>query len=120
MSNEYLVKFMKEKCFNTLNEFLKEKSGSKDDIFFIEQKRGAVRFGYVPSGNESPFFEENYFRSDWTAMERAIQLQFCIFEGCKNHGCYEDVPMIGAPEEGDETYFEFEHKGVKYKFILWR
>ncbi len=119
MNNEYLVKNLNE-CFAVLNEFLKEKSGVTHDPLFIREEKGIVRVGYVPnSSGKTHFFSDEKIPGSFETLERIILVQFVIFEGCKEYGCYESVPMAGAPEEGHDAYFTFTHKDVEYTYKLW-
>ncbi len=119
MNNHYLVKNVKE-CFDVLNKLLKQKSGVTHDPLFIKDEGGNIRLGYKPqSKGKTHFFSNEVIDGGAEAMDRAIMTQFVIFEGCKEYDCFEEVPMCGAPEEGDECYFTFELDGVQYKYALW-
>lgn len=119
MNNAYFVKNMQE-CFDTVNKLLKAKSGVDYDPLFVKTENGRIKLGYKPLNNEgTKFFSDETIPSEYGSMERAVLVQSVIFEGCKEYGCYHDVPMVGAPEEGDDCYFVFTHEDVQYTFRLW-
>jgi hypothetical protein len=121
MNNEYLVKFLKERCFDRLNEFLKAKSGVANEPLFIRIERNDVKIGYVPRDTtKTKFFSNESMRAYGDdAMSKAILVQYVIFEGCKEYGCFKDVPMCGAPEEGGDAFFTFTHEEVPYRYLIW-
>ncbi len=119
MNNQYLVKNMQE-CFDTLNKFLKSKSGETVDPLFIRENGRKVELGYKPrTKDKTHFYSNESFDGSSDSLTRACILGFVIFEGCKEYGCYADVPMCGAPEENDESYFTFTFEDVSYKYIIW-
>ncbi len=119
MNNHYFIKFMKEKCFDVLNKVLKSKSGAKADPFFIYEEGSIVHLGYKPIKNTTPLFSDVKIPYDWEKLSRICMVQFVIFEGCKEYGCDEDVPMAGAPEEEHNAFFKFQFDGVEYTYKLW-
>ncbi len=120
MNNYYFAKFLKEQCFDTLNAFLKAKSGVTHDPLFIREENGDVLIGYVPTDKKTTnFFSDESLNKFDDTLSRVSLIQSVIFEGCKAYGCYEDVPMAGAPERGDDAFFFFTHEGIPYKYLLW-
>lgn len=119
MNNAYLVKFLNE-CFSKLNAFLKTKSGATKDPLFVREEKGKIVVGYIPrTKGKTHFYSNESFDDSWDALSRICLVQFVIFEGCKEYGCYEEVPMAGAPEEGHDAYFTFVFENIKYIYQLW-
>ncbi len=119
MNPHYLVKNLKE-CFDVLNSFLKRKSGATTDPLFVQEKGNKIQVGYVPcTKKDTHFFSNESFDMSWEPLEIICLVQFVIFEGCKEYGCYKEVPMAGAPEEGDNAFFTFSHNDVEYTYKLW-
>jgi hypothetical protein len=118
MNNGYMVKNIKE-CFDVLNKLLIEKSGVSHEPLFIREERSNVRVGYKPNHSGTAFYSDVVIPNDAGAMDRAILIQFVIFEGCKSYGCYSDVPMAGAPEEGHDAFFTFTYDGTEYTYTIW-
>lgn len=120
MNNHYFIKNMQE-CFDTLNPLLKSKSGVAENPLYIrEGKQGKIEIGYIPKEKGTrPFFCDEVITGEADAMDRAILVQFVIFEACKNHDCYQEVPMCGAPEEGGDAYFTFTYEGISHTYQLW-
>jgi hypothetical protein len=120
MNNTYFIKNISE-CFAKLNTYLKSKSGAAHDPLWIREDRNNLRLGYVIQNKESNktyFFSDEIIPNDFGALERACVVQFVIFEACKHYGCYNSVPMCGAPEDG-KAYFTFTHEEVDYQYQIW-
>lgn len=118
MNAEYFVKNIQE-CFDVLNKFLKSKSGVTHDPLFVKNEEGKIRLGYKPiTTGKTHFFSNETIPGDFETLDIACLVQFVIFEGCKEYGCYDDVPMCGAPEEG-KAFFKFTFEGAEYTYNIW-
>lgn len=121
MNNQYFIKEI-QKCFDVLNCFLKSKNGVTEDPFFIrENKTGLINIGYKPIKEhiDKPFFSDEIIPNEYASLERASLVQFVIFEGCKEYGCYKEVPMCGAPEENNDAFFKFTFHDTEYTYKIW-
>ena len=119
MNNHYLVKNLQE-CFNKLNTVLQNKTGVRHQPLFAKEENGVVNIGYIQREKGTcPFFSNEKFDDTWETLERICLAQFVIFEGCKHYDCYTEVPMAGAPEEGDDAFFKFTLDDTGYTYKLW-
>lgn len=120
MNNSSFVKGMTE-CFTVLNAFLKSKSGVTHEPLYVKELGNSINIGYVPlDKKKTNFYSDQTFGPSWDTLSKICGTQFAIFEGCKTYGCFENVPMAGAPEEGHNAFFEFVHEGKKYHYDLWK
>lgn len=119
MNNHYFTKNLKE-CFDILNKFLKSKSEVAHEPLFVEEKGNIVRLGYKPiTKGKTHFYSDETIDNSFGVMERAIMVGFVVFEGCKEYGCYKDVPMSGAPEKNQDSFFKFQFENIEYVCELW-
>lgn len=119
MNNQYLVKGIQE-CFDVLNSFLKSKSGATIDPLFIRENGRKIEIGYIPrTTGKTHFYSNESFDGSWDTLSRICLAGFVIFEACKEYGCYNEVPMCGAPEENHDSFFTFTFEEVSYKYQLW-
>ncbi|MDQ1281937.1 MAG: hypothetical protein QG630_288 [Patescibacteria group bacterium] len=121
MFGKSFIPSIKEECLDILNLFLRSKAGIDYDPIFLKEEFGKVKVGYIPAKNSEygGMFQNNLIERSDDLVTRVAVFQFVIFEACRSHGCFKDVPMVGAPEENIDTYFEFTFNDVNYKFILW-
>ena len=121
MNTTYMVKFLNEKCFSILNRFIRQEASLDFDPIFFKEENGSMKMGYItPKENGKTYFYSNQkFNEGLDTISKICLVGFVIFEACKTYGCFEKVPMCGAPEEGHNHYFEFTFEGVEYHFKLW-
>jgi hypothetical protein len=105
-------------CLKNLNSLIEKKNGVKD-VFYAKIESGSVKVGYKSNPQTTDRGFHNDLKLEFGKVDNIAIFGFIIFDGCKEWGCYEDVPMYGAPEENRDSYFDFTLDETKYRYQLF-
>lgn len=105
-----------------INRIIKEKNNIEKDVLCAKIEGGVVTIGYElnPKGEKSKAFHNNLTLAYNDKISNQLTTQFVIFD-CFNHwGCFKNIKSFGAPERNQDSGFEFEQDGEKYKYLVYK
>jgi len=109
-----------EELLGKLNKVIKLKNNIENDVLWVKIESGLIKLGYSknPKDTEGLGFHNDLTLKYDNATNSAI-MQLVIFDGYNSWGCYNQILCFGATEENDDSGFEFELEGKKYRYLIW-
>ena len=109
------------KCFEKLNQLIRQKNNLPDDKIILWGKidNGKIRIGY--NGNPDSVnrgMHCNVLLEYDINTNKAI-FQFVVFDAINEWGLYEQAPVYGAPEEDQGAGFKFTLEETEYHYVVY-
>lgn len=110
-------------CIGRLNELTCQRNPKLKKYPFsvtnLDASKILLRFTPNKKSGFATFFDRVELEPDWNDRVKITFIQQFIFNACRAYGLFKDVPMCGALERNQRTYFSFEFEGTKYEYVLW-